>query len=65
MTGLRIVGLCACLTDERGVVVVPCTAHSVPQTWVRPAGSNEPCPECGSRTCPGFYKPDGNHLLAF
>ena len=37
----------------------------VPDEWARPDGFTGPCPECGSTTCPGYYKPDGNHFLAF
>lgn len=40
-------------------------ATRVPATWDRPAGFVGPCPGCGSLTCPGWYKPDGNHALAF
>ena len=35
------------------------------ETWVRPDGYTGPCPECGSTTCKGYYKPDSDHLLAF
>jgi hypothetical protein len=34
-------------------------------SWVRPKGFMGPCPGCGSTTCPGWYKPDGDHLLSF
>jgi len=43
---------------------VPSIAPS-PTEWFRPDGFTGPCPECGSATCPGFYKPDGSHCLAF
>lgn len=36
-----------------------------PEAWTRPRGYTGPCPECGSTTCGGYYKPDGNHFLAF
>ena len=38
---------------------------TAPPEWVRPAGFTGPCPECGSRTCPGYYKPDTSHGLVF
>ena len=42
-----------------------CDAGTKLDSWTRPKGSTEPCPDCGSTTCRGYYKPDGNHLLAF
>lgn len=36
-----------------------------PASWSRPAGFTGPCPDCGSRTCAGYYKPDAHHLLPF
>lgn len=44
------------MTDEQ---------KEVPREWARPEGSKEPCPECGSTTCPGYYRPDGSHFLPF
>ncbi len=54
--------------------LVPCPAcdgtgrvvfDNAPRQWTRPRGYEGACPGCGSTTCPGYYKPDGNHLLAF
>jgi hypothetical protein len=38
---------------------------NVPEEWHREEGDTGPCPACGSLTCKGYYKPDGNHFLAF
>lgn len=53
---------CRCNGDVEGHEAA---VHLPPVTWTRPDGFTGPCPECRSTTCPGYYKPDGNHLLAF
>lgn len=49
----------------RGTGLVAAAEDEPPAVWVRPAGYEGPCPECGSSSCGGYYRPDANHFLAF
>ena len=41
------------------------SAEDAPDSWLRGEGDDGPCPDCGDRTCDGYYKPGHSHGFPF